>query len=190
MNVKKRTSTTLPQRKDCCGRTLLKPQVICVSPALNAKKILFSFVIAQYLYRKEGVFLYLGKEHVKKNHNNTDSVSEIQSKKKRRRQSTGKKRSGKPGHGSHVADNRKSDYYSFTCCRCHHVCRRGDTGEIVWATCELISTKGNTVAQAVCPGCMIKLIQCCKCSHNINPKDPETIAACGKERGFPSGLMK
>ena len=58
------------------------------------------------------------------------------------------------------------------------------------AAWELISTKGNIVAQVVCPGCMMKLIQCCKCSHNINPEDPQIIAACGKEKRSPSGLMK
>jgi hypothetical protein len=45
MNVEKGTSTPLPQRKESCGRTLLKPQMLFVSPALNAKKILFSAVI-------------------------------------------------------------------------------------------------------------------------------------------------
>ena len=88
-----------------------------------------------------------------------------------------------------MADDGKGDFYSFTCCRCQHVCRRGDTGEIDRAAWELISTKGKDVAQVVCPGCMMKLIQCCKCSHNINPEDPQTIAACGKERRSPSGLM-
>ena len=66
----------------------------------------------------------------------------------------------------------------------------GDAGEMSRAACEPISTKGNIVAQVVCPGCMMKLIQCCKCSHNINPEDPQMIAACGKVKRSPSGLMK
>ena len=135
--------------------------------------------------------LRLGKDHVKKNHNNTESASKKQpQKRKRRRRSSGKKRSGKSSHGSHVADDGKGDFCSFACCRCQHVCSRGDAGEMSRAAWELISTKGNIVAQVVCPGCMMKLIQCCKCSHNINPEDPQMIAACGKAQRSPSGLMK
>ena len=133
--------------------------------------------------------LYLGKEHVKNTHNNTDNVSKSQTKKKRRRRSTGQARNRKSSHGSLVADDGEGDFHSFTCCRCRHVCRRGDTGEYARATWELISTQGNDVAQVVCPGCKMKIIQCCKCSHNINPEDPETIAACGKERTSASRLV-
>ena len=75
---------------------------------------------------------------------------------KRRRRSKGKKKSGISGQGSHVADKGKGDVYSFICCRCHHVCRKGDTGKIALTAWELLSTKGNDVAQVVCPDCMIK----------------------------------
>jgi len=146
--------------------------------------------------RKQSI-LALGKEHVNSSHNKVDNVSKSRQTKKRRHRisarcrgiSAGRKGKKPSPKECYVTDNSNNEFNSFTCCRCSHVCSRGDIDERAQAAWDLMLTQGNNVAPVVCPSCNQKIIQCCKCPHNINPDDPSTKEICNRERRSATSLL-
>ena len=139
--------------------------------------------IKQQLRTSKVSILELGRRHFKRHFKKDHQIGE----RKRRSRSTRKMtKRNHTGDNDATIDDR---FLSFKCPSCSHICLREDNDQRAREAWDLISEPVKGIAEVVCPSCHTKIIQCCKCPHNLDPFDRKTKELCSKEKRSPTGYM-